>query len=322
MATGRLGFGLYGVNGHQVQGLLAGHAEAELVAVASFGDRKLPEGMGDVPRYDTLDELLADDPVDAVSLCSPRRADQAADAVKALRAGKHVYGEKPSALTEAGLNAIMAACKETGKQYHEMGGTGFEPPYNAARECVASGAIGEVVQVFAQKCYPWGDWRPAAEELDGGLALQVGVYAVRFVEFVAGVKVSDLQIRETSLGNEHPNSECRRAVSMIMTLANGGLASAVCNYLNPAKHLGWGYEIVRVFGTDGIVETDAFRKSTRLLKEGQDPLDLDTNSPCPSWFDRVVGACVGREPLPLTLEEELSASRWTIRAKAGTTTKE
>ena len=316
MTSGKLGIGLYGTNGHQVQGLVNGHADAELVAVSAFGGRPLPTQAGDVPRYQTLDELLADDRVDVVSLCSPRRADQASDAVRAMRAGKHAYGEKPSALTEAGLDAIVAACEETGCQYHEMGGTGFEQPYNAARECVASGAIGDVVQVLAQKCYPWGDWRPADEALDGGLALQVGVYPVRFVEIVAGVAVTDMQIRERTFGNDHPNSECRRAVSMIMTLANGGLASAVCNYLNPAKQLAWGYEIVRIFGTRGIVETDALRKSARLLRDGKDPLDLDTEAPCPSWFDRVIGAFVGREPLPLSLGEELSASRWTIRAKA------
>ena len=102
-----LGVGLYGTNGHQLSpSKLVDHPHVTLVAVAEFGQKKLPDG---VARYSTLDELLADPRVEIVSLCSPKRADQARDAIRCLEAGKHVYAEKPSALTEAELDEILAA---------------------------------------------------------------------------------------------------------------------------------------------------------------------------------------------------------------------
>jgi predicted dehydrogenase len=312
----KLGIGLYGVNGHQIEKLLATHPRARLVVVAAFGDRSIPAECGEVARYETLEELLADDQVEMVSLCSPRRSDQAGDAVKCLLAGRHVYGEKPSALREEDLDLIIATVAQTGFRYHEMGGVALEQPYLAMRDCIRSGAIGEVVQVFVQKSYPWADWRPKDEAIDGGLATQVGIYPLRFIEQVAGLKATSVEIRETRLGNDHPGSDCRRAVSMLMTLENGGIASAICNYLNPSNHIVWGYEILRVFGTAGIVESNLFDGTACLLKPGAPPEPLDIFATAPSSLDLIIDSVLDGTPMSMLLTDELSPTRWVIRAKA------
>jgi predicted dehydrogenase len=310
----KLGIGLYGTNGHQIEKLLAAHPRARLVAVAAFGDRPIPTECGEVPRYATLEELLADEHVEMVSLCSPRRADQAGDAVKCLLAGRHVYGEKPSALREEDLDRIIATVEQTGFRYHEMGGVALEQPYLAMRDCIRSGAIGEVVQVFVQKSYPWADWRPKDQAIDGGLAKQVGIYPLRFIEQVAGLKATSVEIRETRLGNDHPDSDCRRAVSMLMTLENGGVASAICNYLNPAGHIVWGYEILRVFGTAGIVESNSLDGTARLLKSGAAPEALDISTIAPSSLDMMIDSLLDGTSMPISLTDELSPTRSVVRA--------
>jgi predicted dehydrogenase len=310
----KLGIGLYGTNGHQIEKLLAAHPRVRLVAVAAFGDRSIPAECGKVTRYATLEELLADEHVEMVSLCSPRRADQAADAVKCLLAGRHVYGEKPSALREEDLDRIIATVAQTGFRYHEMGGVALEQPYLAMRDCIRSGAIGEVVQVFVQKSYPWADWRPKDEAIDGGLATQVGIYPLRFIEQVAGLKATSVEIRETRLGNDQDGSDFRRAVSMLMTMENGGVASAICNYLNPLSHLVWGYEILRVFGTAGIVESNTLDGTALLLKPDAAPELLDISAPAPSSLDLMIESLLDGTPMPISLTEELSPSRWVVRA--------
>lgn len=285
------------------------------MAVAAFDDRPIPAECGEVPHYTTLEELLANERVELVSLCSPRRADQAGDAVRCLLAGRHVYGEKPSALCEEDLDRIIATVAQTGFHYHEMGGVGLEQPYLAMRDCIRSGAIGEVVQVFIQKSYPWGDWRPKDEDIDGGLAKQVGVYPLRFLEQVAGLKVISLDIRETRLGNDHTGSDCRRAVSMLMALENGGVASAICNYLNPSSHIAWGYEILRVFGTAGIVESNLFDGTARLLQHNAAPEPLDTSAPAVLSLDLMIDSLLDGTPSCMSLTDELSPSRWIIRQR-------
>ncbi len=311
----KLGIGLYGTNGHQIEKLLASHPRARLVAVAAFGDRPIPAECGKVARYATLEELLADEQVEMVSLCSPRRADQAADAVKCLLAGRHVYGEKPSALSEEDLDRIIATVAQTGFCYHEMGGFALEQPYLAMRDCIRSGAIGEVVQVFVQKSYPWADWRSKDEAIDGGLATQVGIYPLRFIEQVAGLKTTSVELRETRLGNDHSDSDCRRAVSMLMTLENGGVASAICNYLNPAGHIAWGYDILRIFGTAGIVESNVLDGTARLLRHDAAPEALDISASAPSGLDLMIESLLEGTPMPISLTDELSPTRWVVRAK-------
>ena len=306
---------LYGTNGHHITNQLVGHPTAELVAVAAFGEAELPDGVGDVSRYDTLEALLADDRVELVSLCSPLRSEQAGHAVTCMKAGKHVYAEKPCAMTEADLDAIIATSRETGMEFHEMAGTLVEQPYKAMREVVASGAIGEVVQVFAQKSYPWAEWRPADEKLDGGLATQVGVYLTRFVEHVAGQKIAAIALQETKLGNDVPGSECRRAMSFAMNLENGGVASGIGNYLNALSKAIWGYEIVRIFGTAGIMESTPFGPSARLIRNGEAPEVLDLSEPSGDYFAMYVEALQGGPDMPLSIEAELSPTRWVIRAK-------
>jgi len=311
----KLGIGLYGSNGHQIEQALAAHPRAELIAVAAFGERPIPAECGEVIRYATLDELLADTRVEMISLCSPRRADQASDAVKCLLVGRHVYGEKPSALSEEDLERLIATAAQTGCRYHEMGAAALEQPYLAMSRLIRSGAIGEVVQVFVQKSYPWGAWRAGDEAIDGGLATQVGIYPVRFIEQVAGLKVTSMEIRETRLGNDHTESDCRRAVSMLMSLENSGVASAICNYLNPSRHLAWGYEILRVFGTEGIVESNLLDGTARLLKPGAAPEAIDTSAPASSTLDLMIDSLLEGTPASMLLADELSPTRCVIRAK-------
>ena len=302
--------GLYGTNGHQIQNRLMNHPDAELVAVAAF--KPVPG----VRQYETLDELLADPEVELVSLCSPRRADQAADAIRCFRAGKHVYAEKPFGLTECELDSVLAVARETGLRFHEMMSCSvLEQPYREMRRLIQSGTIGTVVQVFGQKCYPWADWRPHDEAIDGGLSTQVGVYLARFVEHVACQKIASMEIAETKLGNPVPGSECRMAISASFRLENGGLATGICNYLNPIKERCWGYEILRAFGTEGILESNADGAQARLLRNGQPVQPLDLSEPTQDWFDIYIRSLRDGTPMPLSLEEELSPTRWAVRAK-------
>ena len=64
--------------------------------------------------FDTYEELLASDTVDAVSLCTPSGL-HAQQALQALHAGKHVVVEKPLALTLADADAVIEAAQRNGR---------------------------------------------------------------------------------------------------------------------------------------------------------------------------------------------------------------
>ena len=313
-AEKKLGIGLYGSNGHQLNlAKLASHPDARLVAVAALRQTTLPAG---VKRYATLDELIADPSVDLVSLCSPRRAEQARDAIRCLEAGKHVYAEKPCALTERELDAVLAAAQRAGKEFHEMAGTVFAPSYAPIRKLVRDGAIGEVVQVFVQKSYKYGRSRPQDEAIDGGMFLQAGIHAARMVEHAGGVRIKSITGWETTHGSPE-KGDGKIAGAAQIGLENGGLATIIINYLNPGiAAMPHGNETLRVFGTKGFVESVDGGARTRLVTgEGVvEPLPRE-GSGAGDYFDFFAAHLARGAAMPLTLEEELHPLRMLLRAK-------
>ncbi|MCC5843019.1 MAG: Gfo/Idh/MocA family oxidoreductase [Verrucomicrobia bacterium] len=301
----KLGIGLYGRNGHQVHGLLRDHPRARCTAVAAW-DEACPEG---ARMHVDLDGLLGDPEVALVVFCSPRRDEQGGHILRCLQSGKHALAEKPCCMDVDTLDRILECARRGPARFHEMAGTALESPWRGMRDCIRSGAIGEVLQVFSQKSYPWGDWRPEDEGVDGGLALQVGVYNMRFAEHVAGMRIRSARME--------PSAHPVRAVSFIMTFENGAVGSAIANYACPAPPgwSGWGYDIVRVFGTEGFVEAVDGGRITTLARNGCRPEPLISPPDDSSWFDRVVDEALdGTGDFPWTPEEELRPTRWALLA--------
>jgi predicted dehydrogenase len=310
--------GLFGTNGHQIHQALVNHPRARLVAVADFPRERLPEQLRDdaaITFHGSFAEMLADPKVDLISLCSARRSDQAGQAIRALRAGKHVYAEKPCAMTEPDLDAILQAVRETGKQFHEMAGTSFGQPYFAMREIVRQGLVGEVVQVIAEKSYPYHPDRPQDEDIDGGLIGQCAIHAVRMVEQVGGVPIQSSLAEETTLGNPVSHGGLRMAAALVFTLENGGVATVTANYLNPLGTGVWGYESLKVLGTQGLVESEKGGLQTRLVVGKEDRGPIDVSAPGIDYLEAFLKTILGEGEMPLTLEEELRPTRWVIRAK-------
>lgn len=315
----KMKIGLYGANGHQIHHALVDHPLGRCAATAAFPAESLPDALKDDPEirhYASLEDMLRDERVNIVSLCSPRRRDQAQEAIRCLEAGKHVYAEKPCAMTEEDLDALLAAAKRTGRAFHEMAGTAFTQPYLAMRKSVQVGILGTIVQVVAQKSYPYHDRRPQDEDVDGGIVMQAGVHALRFIEHVAGLRIRTIHAVETRLGNPKPGG-LRMATSMMMTLENEGVASVLCNYLNPPAFSLWGNETLRIFGTEGFIEAVDGGTRTRCVLNHEDhgPLEIEERGGR-DYLDLYLASLLNHKPMPLSLEDEIHPTRMVIRAKA------
>lgn len=318
MATVKLGVALYGNNGHQIAHALHNHSQATLIGYAEMPLASLHQSQQNNPAvkmYSSLDEILSDKTVDIVSLCSPRRSEQAAQAIACLQAGKHVYAEKPSALYEHDLDAIIETAQKTGCHFHEMADTFLGQPFYTMRAAIKNGMIGTVVQVIAQKSYPYHDGRPQDESVDGGLLLQVGVHAARFIEHVAGVKIVECNAIETALGNPK-DGDLKMACVMNAALENGGVGVLTANYLR--KRTGaapWGGDQLRVFGTTGILDNLPGEESVIFTDSNGITKSLDPVIPPKGFFEYVIDSINGVDKMPFSLEDELHPTRVMIRVK-------
>jgi predicted dehydrogenase len=120
------------------------HPRCEVVAVCDQQierARARAESWG-VPRaYGSLDDLLADEEVDAVEILTPTYL-HADHVVAAARAGKHVSCQKPIANSVADGRRMVAACDEAGVAFRITENCCHYPPLERARELLRQGAVG------------------------------------------------------------------------------------------------------------------------------------------------------------------------------------
>ena len=317
-----IGIGLYGENGHQVSADMIRQEQAELIGVCGIRKTAFDQS---VKVYQSLEELLADPRIGLVCVCSPKRSGQAEDIRKIIRQGKHVYAEKPCVMEEKDLDEILELAEKHHVIFCEMAGCMHERPYNKVREIIKQGVLGEIVQIFVQKSYPYADFRPQDENVDGGLLLQNAVYGARFVEHIAGVKIRRItDTLVTSLGNplerEKPMERgnplkrgFKMAASLQMELENGGIASVIANYLNQPGTKIWGNEELRIFGTRGYLKTNIADASVDVYA-GEKYFHYDS-APEDSLFSRLIRSIGQQEPFPYDAGYLTHPTRMVIRAK-------
>ena len=161
---------------------------ADLVAIASRRPGAAAETLAKyapcyqgVSVYDDLDQLLADQQVQAVYLPMANH-EHAQWAIRAIEQGKHVLCEKPLALTVADVDSIQAAALRNNVKVMEGFMYRFHPQHTRVMELIDSGLIGEIRSVRANYSFmmrPARIYRLAQDVWHGGGAMwDIGCYAI------------------------------------------------------------------------------------------------------------------------------------------------
>lgn len=94
--------------------------------------------------------LLADPEVELVVVASPNRL-HVPQALRALRAGKHVLCEKPFGLSLVEADAMIAAAREAGRVLQPFQQRRYEPDFRKILEVCGSGVLGDIQ--FVRICW-------------------------------------------------------------------------------------------------------------------------------------------------------------------------
>ena len=98
----------------------------------------------------SFDAILSDETINGVMLATTANSHKAL-AIQALEAGKHVYIEKPMALTLDDAKAIHHTALATGKQVMVGHLIRYHPAFITLQEQMTSGAIGKVKHIQANR---------------------------------------------------------------------------------------------------------------------------------------------------------------------------
>ena len=138
--------------------------------------------------YGSYEDLVSDPMIDAVYVATPH-PHHAANTILALNAGKPVLCEKPFAVNAIQARAMVTASIDNDVALLEAMWTRFLPHISKVREILASGVIGEVVNIEAdhgQYLMGLGIPRLIEPELAGGALLDLGIYPISFAHMILG----------------------------------------------------------------------------------------------------------------------------------------
>lgn len=221
--------------------------------------RNLAEGTGMVFNYETLEDVLSDPNVDAVNLggCYGDRGDIA---IKALKAGKHVYADKPVCTTLEQVDEIEKLAKEKNLKVGCYLTMRFSKGIRNIREMLNDGTLGEIgtINITAQHPLQYGT-RPMwyfEEGKHGGTINDIAIHAVDLVRFVTGYGLKSVAGARTwnHFAKEVP--EFKDCGQFMAELENGAGFTGDVSYAAPAS-CGFSLETywrMTFWGTKGVAE--------------------------------------------------------------------
>ena len=198
----------------------------ELVAVASRSQESATAfaQKHEIPRaFDSYEAMLASDEIDAVYNPLPNTMHREWT-MAAARHGKHIFCEKPLAVTPAEAQEMIDACEQAGVLLVEAFVFLLHPQTLKLRQLLDDGVIGELHQLQARLTFRLN--RPTDnirlnKELGGGSLLDAGGYPITFARFVFGTEPVAVQ----AAGHFDPDYEVDSRVAMILTFPGDGYAT-------------------------------------------------------------------------------------------------
>lgn len=190
VGIGLVGAGAYG------EFCLAAFAEVPEVRIAAICDTNAARaerfaGQYGVPAYTSLDALLEDANVEIVALNTPPFL-HAQQGLRALEAGKHLFCEKPLALTMPEGEALANAAQRAGTRLTVDYVMRQNPLWTAAANIAASGVLGKLLHMdlanhAAGLSLPSNHWFWDKRK-SGGIWVEHGVHFFDAFTWVAGIR--------------------------------------------------------------------------------------------------------------------------------------
>jgi predicted dehydrogenase len=154
----------------------------------NFGPAGTMMDLSGIARYEKLDDMLADGKLDMVDICLPPAA-HAPVAIAALKAGKHVFCEKPIALTSPDAKKMVATAAARGKQLMIGHVLPFFPEYNFAYRAVRGGKYGKLLGGHFKRVISDPQWLKDFYDPQriGGPMLDLHVHDAHYIRLLCGM---------------------------------------------------------------------------------------------------------------------------------------
>lgn len=240
---------------------VAAHPKAELYAVCDPVKENADAlaAVYGVKAVYGLAEVLRDEAVDAVIICTPERF-HCANVIAALEAGKDVLCEKPLAMDAQEGRAILAAWQKSGRKLMVAFSQRMYAEHRLAKKLLAEGVIGRPIAFrtalahqgveYATITPPGPDFYDKKLAGIGDVMLNVGCHRIDLVPYLFGSPIKAVSARTPTIDKTYADgSPIKAADHAMMTVElENGLTGTIwiswCAYGAPERE-------TLVYGTKG-----------------------------------------------------------------------
>ena len=149
--------------------------------------------------YETFDKIAEDESVDIIYVVLPNGM-HCEYTVRAAKAGKHVFCEKPMAISSVECRQMIDACRKAERLLGIGYRCQFEPHHLKCMELAKSKEFGEIKEIIAGFGFKIGDpkqWRLNKKLAGGGPLMDVGIYALQACRYLTGLEPDLITATET-----------------------------------------------------------------------------------------------------------------------------
>lgn len=223
--------------------------------------------------YYSLEELLADDRINIVSICNANTA-HARDTILALKAGKHVLVEKPMATSYEDCENMVSCAKENSKRLLLGHNQLFASAHVKARKLIKDGAIGRPLTfrtVFGHpgpECWTGNpnSWFISKERAFFGVLGDLGIHKIDLMHYLLDDVAVSVSANTSTLDKRNPKGE------LIDVEDNASCLIEMSSGVQGVVQVSWTFNAgeensTRIYGTEGVMRLYDDPKYSLIIEE-------------------------------------------------------
>ena len=209
-------------------------------------------------------EIIEDPEIDAVLICSSTDT-HSPISIEAIKAGKHVFCEKPIDHDVDKIMEVIKALEGTGLKYQVGFNRRFDHNFQSLQETVAQGKIGtpQIIKITSRDPEP-----PSIDyvKVSGGMFLDMTIHDFDMARFLAGCDAEEVYVQSANLVDP-AIGEAGDVDTAVITLKMENGAIAVIDNCRKAVY---GYDQrAEVFGSEGMAAISNDSQSTTVISNAQ-----------------------------------------------------
>ncbi len=185
----------------------------------------------DVYNYGNFEKIADNPDVDVICIVLPNSMHHEFT-LRAAEIGKHVYCEKPMAVSSKECREMISACDAAKVKLGIAYRCQFEPHHVEAMRFAREKVFGEVRHIDAGFGFRIGDpnqWRLKMDLAGGGALMDVGVYALQAARYLSGEEPETISAIETKTDKEK-FAEVDETIQWMMKFPSGKTANLLTTY--------------------------------------------------------------------------------------------